>query len=1221
MKFWVLLILFFFILSPGKTQPTMIQDPYLKFDHLTKKDGLSSNYILDIYQDKNGFIWIATINGLNRYDGYKFIQYLNDPQDSSTISDNLITCITGDTIGNIWIGTKNGLNQLNTDNTFIRYYHNDSVENTLSGNFIRALLYDNDNLWIEAADGVLHKFYPDEKIIEKFDHTKPTMIDTYYYHTIYKDKKGDLWVGGRYMGIFRFNTDKELFYEYKANPEDKTKKRDKDVATYFEDSDGTFWVSGTDGLYTFDIENETFQKTLPISTFSIQEDANKNLWIGTGNGVYILNKKKNEFRHLTHNDNSVHSLVNDHVNKIYIDRNNNVWIGTADGVSIYRPSKNKFRQINHIPENDNSPVSNHITCILEDSKNRIWIGTSSKGLECFDQDFNKLFQYSTKSKSPYQLVSDKISALMEDDDGDIWIGLWSGRGFQIVNPDLDINKHYKLNESSLKADWYNDFFQDSKSKYWIGIWGAQGLYNFDKDKGKFTDDRFIPPNQTYNSPVVGLAHDGSFIWPLFRNQSRFICLDPVTSKYSSYGRENYFSFDFTKITEAYTDNKGNVRFKTDNGIYIKNNSPYFSFSLINENFNPPPPKINEKEINNIINKKILSYIKDDSGCMWVGTYEGLYKIRGEKVEKIYRYSNENSTGLINDTIWSLDYNPPDELWIGTNIGVCMLDLKTNKFIAYNEQKEVYLSSHLISFIFEDQDEYIWVGTTNQGVNRLETKSGHIDQFKPNHNDSSAFWGDEASCIFQDSRGTIWVGGKGLNKFDPKNKSFSHITETDGLANNQVSGILEDHEGFLWVSTKSGISKMETDNLTFENFYEKDGLQDNEFSRAGFKLKNGLLLFGGKNGISVIDPENLNTNYLPPRIAITGFKLFDEAIEFNFNENKAIKFKYDQNYFSFEIAALDFSDPLLNSFAYKLENFDSDWNYTQGTNRVARYTNVDPGRYTFRIKATNMDSIWNETGLTIQLIIRPPFWKTTWFYLLEILLVISSVIFIIKFREKKIKEQNRFLILEQKLLRSQMNPHFIFNSLSSIQSFIFENNPVEAGSYLSRFAELIRSILYNSREEFITLEKEVQTLTNYLDLQKLRYDNKFDYEIDIDPLLDIDTVSIPPMMAQPFIENAIEHGIKHLDHPGLINISFMLLDETILFIVEDNGIGIHAAKKLNNIKAKEHQSLATIITRERIEILNKGQKNKKYYMEIKDSIDLGGNVKGTRIKFIIPFVKI
>ncbi|MEZ5196899.1 MAG: histidine kinase [Bacteroidales bacterium] len=213
------------------------------------------------------------------------------------------------------------------------------------------------------------------------------------------------------------------------------------------------------------------------------------------------------------------------------------------------------------------------------------------------------------------------------------------------------------------------------------------------------------------------------------------------------------------------------------------------------------------------------------------------------------------------------------------------------------------------------------------------------------------------------------------------------------------------------------------------------------------------------------------------------------------------------------------------------------------------------------------------------------------------------------------------MMEQRLLRSQMNPHFIFNSLSSIQSFIFESNPIEAGSYLSRFAELIRSILYNSREEFIPLEKEIKTLQYYFDLQQLRYTNKFDYEIDIDPLLEVESISIPPMLAQPFIENAIEHGIKHLDEKGLISVSFTLMKaETLLMMVEDNGIGIKAARSLKNEKGEEHKSLATIITKERIEILNKGKRKKLYSMQINDTFDSNGMVDGTRVKFIIPFVQ-
>jgi len=218
-----------------------------------------------------------------------------------------------------------------------------------------------------------------------------------------------------------------------------------------------------------------------------------------------------------------------------------------------------------------------------------------------------------------------------------------------------------------------------------------------------------------------------------------------------------------------------------------------------------------------------------------------------------------------------------------------------------------------------------------------------------------------------------------------------------------------------------------------------------------------------------------------------------------------------------------------------------------------------------------------------------------------------------------KEQNQMLALEQKLLRSQMNPHFIFNSLSSIQSFIFESNPVEAGSYLSRFAELIRSILYNSREEYITLEDEIKTLKNYFELQQLRYNYKFDFEIDVDLMLDIEEISIPPMLAQPFIENAVEHGIKYIEDNGLITVSFTKINDTIMLNVEDNGIGIKAAKNMKNKKGSEHKSLATIITRERIEILNKGKRKKRYSMQVLETTDRSGKVNGTRVKLIIPFL--
>ncbi|MEZ5196900.1 MAG: two-component regulator propeller domain-containing protein [Bacteroidales bacterium] len=888
-------------------QPVIIPDPYKKFDQLTKRDGLSNNYILDIHQDKSGFIWIATKDGLNRYDGYGFKTFNHDPYDSLSISDNLITCIKSDNEGVMWVGTKNGLNKFNAHKgNFNRYYFSDSIHHQKGADYIRAILPDDSvTVWIETADGKLHKFNPLELHSQKYSHDMPGMIDTYFYHTIFKDRNNDLWLGGRYMGIYKFDVDSSTFSFYRENPDDATKKRDNDVSAYFEDSQGTFWISGIDGLYTFDTENELFEKILPVSTFGIQEDKNEKLWLATGNGVYLFDKAENVLYHLRHNDNSPASLVNDHVNKVFIDRNQNVWLGTTDGISIYKPSKNKFGQIYHIPENDNTPVSNHITSILEDRKSRIWIGTASEGLECFDKDFNKLVQYHTKNRNPYQLVSNKVSTLMEDDEGDVWVGLWSGRGFHIVNPDEGISKHFHLHKSSLRADWYHDFLQDSYGNIWIGIWGAQGLYRFDKHAGKFMNDRFISYLPHYKYPVPVLAHDGKNIWLTFKGQGRFFCLNPKTNQYRFYSQDHYSSFEFSEIADIYSDKKNKVWFQTNNGIYLKKELPYYSFSVVNESYMPSKNQLDHNELEKSTGTMVLCSILDDMGNSWIGTYHGLIKMQKGSADKIYR-SSEN--GLISDTIWSLDYNSPGELWIGTNNGICMLDIQEDQFISFNNRKDVYLSSHLISFLFEDNNGFIWVGTTHNGVNRLNTKTAHIDQYLSNPQDSNAFWGTEASCIHQDSRGVIWIGGNGLNVFDPSTGRFSHVTESDGLSDNEVCCILEDKFGFLWISTKYGLSKLNVADMTCENFFEKDGLPDNEFSRAGFKLENGLLLFGSKNGISIIDPENMHQDGLPPNIALTDFKIFDKTYDFNLDGSGSLNLEYDQNYFSFEFAALDFSDP-------------------------------------------------------------------------------------------------------------------------------------------------------------------------------------------------------------------------------------------------------------------------------------------------------------------------
>ncbi|MCD4746939.1 MAG: histidine kinase, partial [Bacteroidales bacterium] len=1174
--------------------------------------------------DKYGFLWIATIDGLNRYDGYKIKQYKHLTEDSVSIADNLVTCLKEDSEGNLWIGTRKGLNRYNRNNDSFETVTRKNDQGVLVeiNEYIRAILPDENNiLWIETAKGDLIKYHYLLKSSSTYHHKPPTMVNTYFYHDLYKDKNDILWLGGRFMGIYRFDTETEQFYQYQWDENNSTKKRENDVSAYFHDSQDNMWLAGIDGLYTLNTKTEIFTKIFSTSTFSIVEDKNKKLWFGTGAGIYVYNLLDHSFTFINKDDNNPHSLIHDHVNKIYIDDAQNVWIGTIEGVSIFSPSKNKFRHIYHITGDERTPVSSNITSLLQLTSGEIWIGTDNAGIDCMNEHFIKTDNYNNYKKGKNKLNSNRISVLMQDFDGDVWAGQWSGRGFNIINPETHDVKSYSFLSNSLKADWYNDIYEDSKGNFWIGMWGSQGLYQFDKKMGTYKDKTYQLKHNIPPGPVKNLTFDGDNIWIGLQNQLIFFALNPKTKKISCHLKDNYSSYDFNQILEICNDGNSNIWFETNKGVYHKQNKPYISIVPVNNlpvfypnNFNIEIPVLKSEYKIDTITSKVV----DKDGNTWVGTLKGLFRIKEDEV--IQQYSEKSHQGLISDTIWSMAFVPPDQLWVGTEKGLCEFNISTEKFEALIIDEKNYLSSHLIKCIAEDKNGKIWVGTTNNGLNQLDPLTEKVRQFNSNLNDDDSFWGELVNCIYVDKAGTIWIGGYGLNKYDQDSASFTHYTKNEGLTDNGVMSIQEDHQGRLWIATLNGLSVFDPANETFKNYYEKDGLQDNEFTNAACKLKSGELVFGGKYGINVFCPTKFFVNKEPPQLAITSFSVFDEQKDIDTTNSKPIELKYNENYFSFEYTALDFSNPEHIQYAYKLVNADKDWIYTDAISRTAKYTNIDPGNYRFRLKASNPDGTWNENGIFIDLILKPPFWKTTWFIILEILFLSLIIIFIIKYREKKIIEKNQFQLLEQKLLRSQMNPHFIFNSLSSIQSFIFENNPIEAGSYLSRFAELIRSILYNSRKEFITIEKEVKTLQNYLDLQQLRYDNKFDYSLDIDPLIQPDQIQIPPMLAQPFIENAIEHGIKHLKGRGFISVNLTLMTEikSVLLIIEDNGIGIKASKKIESEKTKSHTSLATVIANERIGVFNKGRKKKQYIMEIDDIKDLDGKVRGTKVKFIIPY---
>ncbi len=440
----------------------------------------------------------------------------------------------------------------------------------------------------------------------------------------------------------------------------------------------------------------------------------------------------------------------------------------------------------------------------------------------------------------------------------------------------------------------------------------------------------------------------------------------------------------------------------------------------------------------------------------------------------------------------------------------------------------------------------------------------------------------------------------------------------------INGILEDKNGHLWVSTNKGLSKFDPVNETFKNFDAQDGLQSNVFGlNANCMLKSGQLAFGGINGFNIFDPSDITSNAYIPDIVITDFNIYGESFQTNrdIHELEEIQLSYEENFITIKYAALDFTNPEKNQYAYKLEGFNSDWIYP-GNNNTAVYTNLNPGSYTFRVIGSNNDGVWNERGASLNIVILPPFWQTFWFRLFLVLLFLLGLyllIQVIRDRAKKSSEiKEKMIELRMQALRAKMNPHFIFNTINSIQYFLTTNEKRTALEYLSKFARLMRLTLEFSDKTTISISEELESLKLYLDLEKLRFENKFDYKIDIEPQIDTRRMMIPHMLIQPYVENAVKHGIQNKIDKGMVKISVKKKDNEIYYVIEDNGIGIRKSLELKQQENIQQKSSGMEITRDRINLLNLEQKENER-LEITDLSEESTEKTGTKVEITIPII--
>ena len=520
----------------------------------------------------------------------------------------------------------------------------------------------------------------------------------------------------------------------------------------------------------------------------------------------------------------------------------------------------------------------------------------------------------------------------------------------------------------------------------------------------------------------------------------------------------------------------------------------------------------------------------------------------------------------------------------------------------DHQKRIYA-------ICEDHDETIWLGTL-YGLYAF----GNGEFLSKTHLHSRL--NERISCIEVTGDmllvGTAAHGLTGVRNDMP----VIHLNSRNGLTGDEIRSLFVQNDSVFWVGTRKGLNrcciKAGIDSIAIERFWQSDGLPSDEINAIG--MHEGHMWLATGNGLVSFDPLRLTPNLVAPLIEINSIRIMGRDVEIRDH----YELEHDQNDIRISFSGIGFRSAGKMMFRYCMFNLNDEIIETR--NQWVNFSNLAPGDYNFLLNVANENGVWNEKPRSIRFTIKKHFTGTVWFILLLILVTSSIFVAAALFfqRQRKMKEMVRhdLTLMEQKLFRLQMNPHFVFNALLAIQGFMYQNQAREAARYLTSFAKLIRHTLYGSSEEYIPLNQEIEALTYYIELQQLRFNEYFSFKIETDPELIAESVCIPSLMIQPFIENAIEHGLQYRESKGMLDLRFKMSGNDLMVEVEDNGIGREEAAKKQNAKGTLHKSLGLEILSKRIRSLNLIQTG-KIVLEIIDLKDGNGKAAGTLVRIVLP----
>ncbi|GAB3777044.1 hypothetical protein GCM10028818_23570 [Spirosoma horti] len=991
----------------------------------------------------------------------------------------------------------------------------------------------------------------------------------------------------------------------------------RSVTCAVEDTSGFMWFGTRKCLSRYD--GYTFQRADTKNVYGVAMTKTSTLYCSTEK-EQLVRVEPNSLKTTT-----IVGIKEGGGNNTFVDSYEHVWFSDRETVCRYEPATDKtFRY----PMKKTTFIF-HKGSFVEDSQRNVWILGMEVGLLQFDRKTNKLScKLGLDCPRPAVGTNLHFGKGIINTSNVLWVTV-AGRGLLRYDIETDQAKIYQYRDFVLLTVCEGTD-ELGKRILWVGTDRGLGIFRPDTEQFSFFEN-LIP--HKYQVQDIYKSHKTGILW---------VCTSEGILKYDPHNQFIKTNLLPTKThpVNAILIDKSDPTGQTVwlavayEGLYkwnrTTNKTTFYKF----------PQYSSFAEVTWLIQAEDHTIF---AGCnQWHTWQDGQADKSDNRFEGVFRFDPVAGRYLatpfsIHHTFFSVPFyslgliDRKGRFWfINHYESVHVFDPKTNtecSLWSKEAHDELFANGNWVMDVFDDSRGHVWL-TTYQGIFLFDEPAHRFRQTKT---DIGMLKMAEAP------NGNLWaVGWPGLLKVNKDGKIIRAWSQKDGLYDNECGRVLVDAKNQVWIGTYDGLHLFDEAKNSFRRFTVNDGLLTNSTIMSLCLTPDNKLLVGNVGGWNTLDIAALDRSATFTNIHLTKARINNQDVVTDWS--KPVVLKPNETAISFDFSTLNYRKPTDNQYAYYLEGLEKTW-IDAGQTHQAFYTNLDPNDYVFHARSTSPGA---GNPLRIAFTIRPAFYETWWFRAILLVLVVGLLVFIYQnrlsyqtvkaklaleeatlqqkeaiYKENVAAYQLKLSETEMAALRAQMNPHFIFNCLNSIQYFTAQNNAEKASDYLTKFSRLIRLVLENSKSEKVTLANELETLRLYIEMESMRFPNKLYYQIQLSDQIDAELTQIPPLLLQPFVENAIWHGLMHKEEGGNVLIQVVQQRDDLLHIeITDDGVGRQKAAEYKSKSAMRNKSFGMKLTAERIELINQLY-HTQTQVRIVDLITVQGQAVGTQVIIEIP----